>query len=776
MRSRAAPSASSCRARRRMAPPASARSRRWAASRSRRSRRRPGTTACPARRLRPGMVDLVLTPARSPARLDRDPGSSVPRRRRRARGEPSSDERSVGTDLFTLLRQVSGVDFRQYKPPTIRRRLMRRMALHRLTDLSAYIRDLRDDRQELDGALAGSADSRHAVLPGAGIVCRAGHARVPAACSSAARPIGRCASGCQAVRPARRPTASRSASSRPSAIAPAAARVQIFATDVSEGAIEHARAGIYPRASPTTSRRSGSKRFFQKADGGYKVNKALRDMCVFARHDLTRDPPFSRLDLIVCRNVLIYLDADAAEAADDDLPLRAAADRLPDARSRRDGRAAAAVHGRRQEMAAVSASRRVESAAASRSHRRAVSLAGTRRARRTRRAAARGARSRSRTRPTASCCSKYGPPGVVVDANLQIVRFRGQVGPYLEPAPGEPSLERAEDGARRPALFVAHRAVRGAFARTGRCGRKAIHVQSNGGWQAHQPRGDPARRSRAAVTFSSSSSPRPRRTPGVDEEGRRTRAAQGERDDRVDGLTRELAASREYLQSIIQELEAANEELQSANEEVLSSNEELQSTNEELDTAKEELQSTNEELNTVNEELHSRNDELSRVNSDLVNLLASVEITIAIVGCRHAHPALHADGRARAEPDSDRRRPADRADQPEHRRHRPRGADARQRRARHAARGGGPGPEAGTGTRSACGPYRSLDNRIDGAVLALIDIDAAKRHQEQVDGRRQVRVGARRCLTAATGRAGRSSSDQRANAAFSRASGPRRRS
>ena len=96
-------------------------------------------------------------------------------------------------------------------------------------------------------------------------------------------------------------------------------------------------------------------------------------------------------------------------------------------------------------------------------------------------------------------------------------------------------------------------------------------------------------------------------------------------------LERELAASREYLQSIIQELETANEELQSANEEILSSNEELQSTNEELDTAKEELQSTNEELNTLNEELHGRNEELSRVNSDLVNLLASVQIAIVII-------------------------------------------------------------------------------------------------------------------------------------------------
>src|SRR5262249_48120085 len=107
--------------------------------------------------------------------------------------------------------------------------------------------------------------------------------------------------------------------------------------------------------------------------------------------------------------------------------------------------------------------------------------------------------------------------------------------------------------------------------------------------------------------------------------------SKGQKSSRLADLEKELAASREYLQSIIQDLEAANEELQSANEEILSSNEELQSTNEELDTAKEELQSTNEELNTLNEELHGRNEELGQVNSDLLNLLANVQIAIVMV-------------------------------------------------------------------------------------------------------------------------------------------------
>jgi two-component system, chemotaxis family, CheB/CheR fusion protein len=125
--------------------------------------------------------------------------------------------------------------------------------------------------------------------------------------------------------------------------------------------------------------------------------------------------------------------------------------------------------------------------------------------------------------------------------------------------------------------------------------------------------------------------PEPERKRRMAARTKEQRAREKREDPRVDRLERELAANREHLQSIIQELEAANEELQSANEEILSSNEELQSTNEELDTAKEELQSTNEELNTVNEELHGRNEELSRVNGDLVNLLASVQIAIVMV-------------------------------------------------------------------------------------------------------------------------------------------------
>ncbi len=135
----------------------------------------------------------------------------------------------------------------------------------------------------------------------------------------------------------------------------------------------------------------------------------------------------------------------------------------------------------------------------------------------------------------------------------------------------------------------------------------------------------------------------------------------------IERLKQELAATREYLQSVIEQQEAANEELQSANEEVHSANEELQSINEELETSKEEMQSSNEELATVNDELHARNLELAQSNNDLLNLLASVQMAIVMLGAEHAHPALHSDGREAVQPHPDRRRTAGQRHQDEFR-------------------------------------------------------------------------------------------------------------
>jgi two-component system CheB/CheR fusion protein len=322
---------------------------------------------------------------------------------------------------------------------------------------------------------------------------------------------------------------------------------------------------------------------------------------------------------------------------------------------------------------------------------------------------------------------RYAPTGVVVDADLQITQFRGQTGPFLEPAPGEANLNLLKMA--REGLLYALRTAFHTVRKTKQPVRKdGLQVRSGNGWKPVALEVIPLTtlgRPYYLVLFEEGSGRRiDEAPPKAARQSGRGRAPAAP-DQKAMLLQRELAASREYLQSIIQELEAANEELQSANEEILSSNEELQSTNEELDTAKEELQSTNEELNTVNEELHGRNEELSRVNSDLVNLLSSVQLAIVIVSSDlrirrftpmaekilnliptdldrsigHINPNINCPNLDQLIVECmERVSPIER--------------DVQDRQGRwYSLR---------------IRPYKSLDNKIDGAVVALVDIDGSK--------------------------------------------------
>lgn len=572
-----------------------------------------------------GMVDLVLSPAEIAdylgqlshhpylARKDDDPAAA---------GSGPTEEQFG--ELFALLRRAGGIDFTQYKMPTLKRRLFRRMALHRLTDVGAYLHYVREHPPE---ATALYQDllihvTRFFRDPDSFRSLQA-HALHEIAIAGTQEPIRiwvpGCASGEEAYSVA-------IALTEVAGEQRAARKVQIFATDVSERAIEQARNGTYPATISADVSPERLKRFFTRVDGGFRVSKTLRDMCIFARHDLTRDPPFSRLDLIICRNVLIYLDTPLQKrlislfhyalkprgflmlgAAETTGPQATFA--IADKKWRLYRKAPpepAVTFALPPERPLETPSRAAAGLAAFRPEGRTVQEEANR-----------------------ILLEKYGPPGVVVDSNFEIVHYRGRTGRYLETPAGEPSLnilKMVRGGLLHPlrsALNVARhkrRPVR----------KEGVAVQGEGGWGVVNLEVLPLVTSRGEyflVLFETPPAPGTARPRVGKERGGRQAA-----DTRVADLRRELAASREYLQSIIQELEAANEELQSANEEILSSNEELQSTNEELDTAKEELQSTNEELNTVNDELHSRNDELGRVNSDLVNLLGSVDLAVVIVG------------------------------------------------------------------------------------------------------------------------------------------------
>ncbi len=675
-----------------------------------------------------GMIDLVLTAAEIGPKLAELARHAYTQATDKATSElPVTDAQLH--ELFDVLRPVSGVDFRHYKLPTIKRRLFRRMALHRLTDVGHYIRLLRSD--------PGEARSLYQDL----LIHVTRFFREPESFEALTREVfPAIVQGRTADQPIRAWVSGCATGEEAYSLAIALveflqnnqldAPVQIFATDVSETAVEQARAGVFPTSIEGDVGPDRLRRYFTRHDGGYRVTKMIRDLCVFARQDLTKDPPFSRLDLILCRNVLIYMDAvlqkkllsvfhyalnangflvlGQAETVGVQVQLFS----LVDKKHR--------VHRKKAATAPPTMTFPVDYSTAGLPARRPP-------------AEPVNAEKFLQTEVSRVIIDRFAPPGVVVDNDLQIVQFRGQTAAFLEPAPGEASLNLLKM-AKEGLLY----GLRTAF-HTARKTRNAVHkeglqVRSGSGWKPVSLDVIPLAatgRTHYLVMFGDAQTGTRKAPSEPEPRPRRLAARERARKSQVDFLQRELAASREYLQSSIQELEAANEELQSANEEILSSNEELQSTNEELDTAKEELQSTNEELNTVNEELHGRNEELSRANSDLLNLLGSVQIAIVIVS---------ADLRIRRfTPMAEtvlNLIPAD-VDRPiGHINPNIVGANLEQLIAECidtiAPLEREVQDRQGRWYSLRIRPYRSTENTIDGAVLTLIDIDAPKRYEETI--------------------------------------------
>jgi len=669
-----------------------------------------------------GMVDLVLAPEQIGPTLAKLAGEGGVAASETGITDAQMDE------LFELLRPIGGIDFRHYKPPTIRRRLLRRMGLHRMTAVDDYLRVLRGDASEVRNLSQDllihvtrffrEPESFDAIVREVFPAMLEG--RLP---DQAIRVwVSGCATGEEAYSLAIVLTEflQKQASEL---------RVQIFATDVSDAAIELARGGFYPGSIEADVSPDRLRRFFTKEGGGYRVTKMIRDLCVFARQDLTKDPPFSRLDLVLCRNVLIYMDLvlqkkllaifhyalrptgflvlGQAETVGAQATLFSLVDKKYRIHRKRPSGSPTAMTFPVEHNVAAVASKKI--------HAEPPSVDKV-----------------VQTEVNRIINDRFAPPGVVIDADMQIVQFRGQTGPFLEPAPGEASLNLLKM-TKEGLLYGLRSAIQAARKARGPVRKHDLQVRDGKGWARVNIEVVPLvaiGRMHYLVLFEQATRRDAERASKASSPVRLPAGARQPKS-QVQFLERELAASREYLQSVIQELEAANEELQSANEEVLSSNEELQSTNEELDTAKEELQSTNEELNTVNEELHGRNEELSRVNSDLLNLLASVQIAIVIVG---------GDMRIRRfTPMAEKMLnliPSDIDRSIGHINPNLEGANLEQLIAdcidtialieREVQ------DREGRWFSLRVRPYRSAENKIDGAVLALFDIDAPKRYEAAV--------------------------------------------
>jgi len=665
-----------------------------------------------------GCVDFVLPPeaiASELARIGRHPylGIAPP-----APVEEGDDELQK---IFIVLQKATGVNFTYYKYSTIKRRIARRMVLHKLESLKQYLQFLHENRAEpaalcedilihVTGffrepesfqALAERFLPKIVENKPAGESIRVW---VPG-CSTGeeAYSIGMILLECLGDRVGSMP-------------------IQIFGTDISEVSIEKARAGVYSESSLTEVSPERLRRFFVKVAGGFQIAKSLREMCVFARQDLAQDPPFSRMDLISCRNVLIYMGPvlqkkvmgifhyalkptgflmqGKSESITGFTDLFTAIDREHKICSKKP-----AEPGRVFDLFADASYQKATAAAAGKPE----------------------TPSRFDVQEEADriVLSQYAPAGLVVDESLHILHFRGQTSPYLSPPPGQASLGllrmvRPEFAAELRAAI--HHAKKQEIA----VRKEGIRVQRDGHLSDVSMDVVPIKSDLGERFFLVLFQETPVREPAGPAAGGQARAG-GKRQAQEDArLRRDLQATKESLQSMIQEQEAINEELKSANEEALSSNEELQSTNEELETAKEELQSTNEELVTVNEQLGNRNFELAQLNDDLTNLLSSVNIAILM---------LSGDWRIRRfTPQAEillNLLPADvgrpivnlrpNIDVPDLATLVTEVVDTMTLHEREVQ------DWQGCWYSMRVRPYRTMDNRIDGAVITFIDIDAAKR-------------------------------------------------
>ncbi|HEV7508425.1 MAG TPA: chemotaxis protein CheB [Thermoanaerobaculia bacterium] len=637
-------------------------------------------------------------------------------------------EREALDSLFTLLKKATGKDLTGYKKPTLLRRIRRRMALRQIEGLADYAIHLEshpDEIQDLYQDLLINVtsffrDPEAFTALSRDVFPRLLQNRAPDATIRVWVP------GCSTGEEVYSLAICLLESLDVVASGPS---IQIFGTDVRDSAVETARAGIYLENIAAEVSPERLARFFVKMDGHLQVSKAVRDLCIFARHDLIRDPPFSRLDLISCRNVLIYLEPGVQRRVIANFHYAL-------------NRQGFLVLGSSETAGSssdlflpVDREHRVFAPAETVSHAISGSGAGTyqRGATFGTRAAAvaRDAGDRGEVQREADriLLSRYGPPGVLVDDNLEIVQFRGDTHPYVEHAPGSASLSlpRMIQKGLLAGLRETIQEARATRAPVGRQGLTFRHGDRFRGvdLEVVPVQGRSSGQICFLVLFVETSAA------GVVPVSQGASPPKGDTDRQIDQLEQELATTQQYLQAVIEDQSAANEELQVANEEILSSNEELQSLNEELETAKEELQSSNEELNTLNEELQNRNLELGLLGDDLINLLTGLHIPVVLLSpdlrLRRFTPA--AARLMNLLPTDVNRLLSDirpNFDLP--------GLEVSILEAIET----GSVVEREVQDRQGCWyslrirPYKTRDNRIDGAVLVLVDVDDLKRAGAEV--------------------------------------------
>jgi len=577
-----------------------------------------------------GCADIVAPPADMPQRiLDciarhgratppiAEPGAALPT-------DTRADTRADTIEgIFDLLRQRTRHDFSLYKPSTLHRRIERRMAIHGLAALSGYVRHLRQNPQEIDLLFKELLIGVTSFFRDAAVWQYMLDTALPALLARRGREtkfrawVAGCSTGEEAYTLAIAFT--EAVQLRPEHHD---CRLQIFASDLSPDAIATARAGRYPATIDASMPPDVVARHFTPQGASLVVGKPIRDMVLFAQHDVVLDPPFTRLDILCCRNLLIYFDA----------PLQRQLMPLFHYSLRPDG---LLLLGGSETVGSFSKLfEPVDPKLRLYLRRHAPSAAGPefllksfppllKLIKETSMPAPMNATEGGDSLQGAAdrvLLQVHAPPAVVVNAGGDIVYISGRTGKYLEPAAGKANWNfhaMVRENLREPVAQALLQAV----TTDAVVQLRGLQLEAAGSVQGVdvtvQPLHEPAAlQGTVMIVFRDVAAP-PLRS------GRRTAASAAPA-----SHTAEVQQCRDEIQSLREENRASREELQSANEELQSTNEELQSANEELTTSKEEMQSMNEELQTVNAEMQSKLDDLALAQSDMKSLLNSTEIAM----------------------------------------------------------------------------------------------------------------------------------------------------
>lgn len=681
-----------------------------------------------------GSVDHILSPGdigKELGKISRHPhiADTHTLRESGALFDSERDTHAFG-EVLALLTEKIGVNFENYKPMTLKRRIARRMVIHKIESIAGYVRHLRESPKEVDELFQDVlinvteffrdpevfAQVKKKVFPA--LIkhhTKNEHIRIWVAGSSTGEEVYSLA------------IAFAEYLSDHDLHVP----VQIFGTDLSESCIEHARRGVYPASIGSNVSKERLRRFFIDVDGSYQVTKMIRDMCTFAKQNVISDPPFSRMDLISCRNVMIYLEASAQKRVLQMFHFALKQDGiLMLGKSEGVGQSSDLFHlqNKQSRFFTKKVSSRTAQFDKYTISKRNIPVSG------------RGAIARidvgqnRKVTPSeidqAMLSSSVMPSSVVVDSAMEILQFRGDLSAYLQFPKGKASfnlMKVINDGL----IIELREAIASAERKNGPSVVRGIQMNQKGEQLSVDIevipiiQGAPHEKCMLVIFDQQKNSGTDGdalvrgASPATPRESLARLARENAR------LQRQLDIARGQMRAVIEAQDSTNEEFQSANEQVLSSNEELQSINEEIETTKEELQSTNEELITVNDELQLRVGELNVTNSDLSNVLSSSRVPIIIVDkqlrIRRVTPitkkSIHISATDVGRPIADIRLPIK---FPNLKKSIVRVIDTMQSTNEDVV------DESGNWYTLWIRPYRTMDNRIDGAIITLIDINEIK--------------------------------------------------